>query len=303
MNLFLRFLALSLLITAAPAAERFGLEQHGRIVRLSDAQIAPDGRSVVGLVSRANFEENRYDVELVLVDAASRAQKVLTRRRASQPRWSPSGSSLAFLSPVDGQSRIFVIHIDGGEATQVFKAPMGAGSYAWRPDGGAFACLSEEEPAKREGEERHNRSFEADVNYLLTEKPRPHHLWLVPAGGGEAGMWSAYRPVWLSMPATSRRHLTARRDGLEPSSSADGARPPRTSRPRSSAAAEHPAPPCWVTGSHLAGGEPRSEVGARRRAAGAIPPAQSRTVTARRRAASIPTPRRRSGSPSDGGRS
>ena len=48
---------------------------------------------------------------------------------------------------------------------------------------------------KREGEERHNRSFEADVNYLLTEAPRPHHLWLVPAAGGKArrltsGEWS-----------------------------------------------------------------------------------------------------------------
>ena len=193
---FLRFVSLSLLLAAAPAAaEQFGLDQMGRIVRLSDPQIAPDGRSVVVIVSRANFDENRYEAELVLVDVTTRAQKVLTRRRVSQPRWSPTGSSLAFLSPVDGKTQIFDLPIDGGEATQITKAPMGIGSYSWRPDGEAFAYLSEEEPVEREGEERHNLSFEADVNYLLRETPRPHHLWLIPAGGGEAtrltsGEWS-----------------------------------------------------------------------------------------------------------------
>ena len=94
--------------------ERFGLEHSGRIVHLSDPQIAPDGRSIVVAVSRANFDENRYDVELVFVDVATRAHKVLTRRQASQPRWSPSGSSLAFLSNVDEKAQIFVIPIDGG---------------------------------------------------------------------------------------------------------------------------------------------------------------------------------------------
>ena len=139
---------LSLLLVATPAAaERFGLDHIGRIVRLSDPQIAPDGRSVVVTVSRANFDENRYDVELVLVDVATGAQKVLTRRRVSQPRWSPSGSSLAFLSQVEDKAQIFVLPIDGGEATQITKAPMGVGSYSWRPDDGAFAYLSEEEPA------------------------------------------------------------------------------------------------------------------------------------------------------------
>ncbi len=175
--------------------ERFGLEHSGRIVQLSDPQIAPDGRSIVVVVSRANFDENRFDVELVLVDVASRAHKVLTRRQASKPRWSPSGSSLAFLSQVDEKAQIFAMPIDGGEAMQISEAPMGVGSYSWRPDGGAFAYLSKEEPVKREGQERHNRSFEADVNYLLTETPRAHHLWLVPADGGESrrltsGEWS-----------------------------------------------------------------------------------------------------------------
>ena len=186
MRLFVPLAALSLIAGAPAAAQQFDLAQNSRIVRLSDPQLSPDGRSAVVVASRPNYEENRYDAELVLVDVSSRAQKVLSRRRASSPRWSPSGSSLAFLSPVDGKAQIFVMPVDGGEAAQISKAPTGVGSYAWRPDGSGLAYVSEEEAPKREGEERHNRSFEADVNYLLTETPRPYHLWLVPSAGGEA---------------------------------------------------------------------------------------------------------------------
>ncbi|MHA1939485.1 MAG: prolyl oligopeptidase family serine peptidase [Candidatus Thorarchaeota archaeon] len=106
--------------------------------------------------------------------------------------------------------------IDGGEAIQISNAPMGVASYAWRPDGGAFAYLSKEEPEKREGQERHNRSFEADVNYLLEETPRAHHLWLIPADGGEAkrltsGEWS----VAAGLTAGSARAPSWSPDGKE----------------------------------------------------------------------------------------
>ena len=177
------------------AIERFKLEHIGKVVQLSDPRIAPDGSSIVVCISRANYDENRFDVELVQVDIASRTNKVLTRQSASQPRWSPSGKSLAFLTKVDEKPQIFVMPIDGGEAMQVSDAPMGVDSYSWRPDGGAFAYISKEEPVKVEGPERHNRAFEADVNYLLTETPRSHHLWLLPVEGGAAkrltsGEWS-----------------------------------------------------------------------------------------------------------------
>jgi len=189
--------------------ERFGLEHIGQIVPVSNPQISPDGSSVVISVSRINYDENRNDTELVLVDVASRNHKMLTRRQVSQTSWSPSGSSLAFTSKVEDTAQIFVLPIDGGEAMQISNAPMGVASYAWRPDGGAFVYLSKEEPEKLEGQERHNRSFEADVNYLLKESPRSHHLWLIPAKGGESkrltsGEWSvaaglagrSAAPVW-----------------------------------------------------------------------------------------------------------
>ena len=88
------------LLTPAAASGRFDLEALARLARVSDPQISPDGRSIVVIVSRPNYDDNRTDAELVLVDVATGAQRVLTRGRKqlAAPRWSPSGDRLAFLA-------------------------------------------------------------------------------------------------------------------------------------------------------------------------------------------------------------
>src|SRR5258707_5279669 len=93
----------------AQQPRRMQLDDLGRIVRVSDPQIAPDGKSIVVVVARANYDEDRYDTDLVLVDIASGNQRTLTheRRSISHPRFSPSGERLAFLSnvaPASGRS-------------------------------------------------------------------------------------------------------------------------------------------------------------------------------------------------------
>src|SRR6476469_8444053 len=99
-----RLSVLFLAAAAALSADRFTLEQTGRIVRLSDPQIAPNGSAIAVIASRTNYEENRYDPELVLIDVATRDQRVLDRGRRgiTQVRWSPDGTRLAFLASVDG---------------------------------------------------------------------------------------------------------------------------------------------------------------------------------------------------------
>jgi dipeptidyl aminopeptidase/acylaminoacyl peptidase len=187
-----------LAVIAPQPAARFDLDTSARIVRVSDPVISPDGRSVGIVVSRANRNENRYDSELVLIDIGSRRARVLTqgRRGVSAPRWSPDGTSLAFLANVEGRAQLFVLPIDGGEARQVTTSPTGIQTYAWRPDGRAFAYAALDEPVRLEGEERFNRAFEIQHNsFLQSEAPVPSHLWVVSADGGPArrvtsGTWS-----------------------------------------------------------------------------------------------------------------
>ena len=183
----------------APGAGRFELASLGKLARVSDPQISPDGKSVVVVVARPNYEDNRFDAGLVLVDVANGQERVLThdRRGVSSPRWSPAGDRLAFLaSGANAKPQIFVMPMSGGDALQATKSPAGVQQFAWRPDGQAIAFAATDEAPKRTGEERHNDAFEAGNNdFLVTSAPLPTHLWLVSSNGGEArrltsGSWS-----------------------------------------------------------------------------------------------------------------
>ena len=182
-----KFATLLLALAGALSAARFGIENIGKIARLTDPQIAPDGKSIALVVSHTNYEENRYDPELVLIDVATRTQRVLTRDRRglSQARWSPDATRLAFLATVDGKPQIFVLPMNGGEPWQATKSPTGVQQYAWRPGASnEIAYVASDEPPKITGEERHNRAFEIQNNhFLIQEAPRPAHVWLISADG------------------------------------------------------------------------------------------------------------------------
>lgn len=191
-------------VAPSPRAQSrtFELGDLARVVRLADPQIAPDGRSIALVVSRANLDEDRYEAELALVDVASGFTRELTyeRRSVSQPRWSPSGDRIAFLATVgagrDAHPQMFVMAAAGGDARRLSSAPMGVQQYAWSPDGATLAYATSDEPEKRTGAERFNDSFEVgNDDFLVTAAPTPTHVWLQPSDGGAArrltsGTWS-----------------------------------------------------------------------------------------------------------------
>src|SRR5262245_15107454 len=136
-----------LIVTATAQQRRMQLDDFGRLVRVSDPQISPDGKSIVIVVGRANYDENRYDSDLVLVDVATGAQRTLTndRRSVSHPRFSPSGDHLAFLSNVSlannapQRPQIHVMPMGGGDVRRITNAPKGVQQFAWSPDGRSIA--------------------------------------------------------------------------------------------------------------------------------------------------------------------
>ena len=112
-----------------------------KIVNVSNPAISPDGQSIVIVVSRVNWDEDRYDSQLVLVDIATGAQRPLTniRKGLDLPQWSPSGDRLAFVAEAGEEKKaaaqIFVLPMNGGEAQQITSVPLGVEQFAWRPDG------------------------------------------------------------------------------------------------------------------------------------------------------------------------
>jgi dipeptidyl aminopeptidase/acylaminoacyl peptidase len=195
-------MCLGVAVPAGTQARSFELADLARVVRLADPQLAPDGRSIAIVVSRANLDEDRYDADLTLVDVDSGKLRPLTsdRRGVGQPRWSPSGDHLAFLASVgtgrDLHSQVFVLAMSGGEARRITNAPNGVQQYAWSPDGSTIAFATADEAEKKTGPERFNDSFEVgNDDFLVTAAPTPTHVWLVSSDGGAArrltsGAWS-----------------------------------------------------------------------------------------------------------------
>jgi dipeptidyl aminopeptidase/acylaminoacyl peptidase len=187
-------------------ARRMELSDLNRIVRVADPQIAPDGKTIVCVVSRANVKDDKWESELMLLtlSSASASPRPLTygRKHVSSPRWSPGGDRLAFLGEAgagkDAKPQVFVLAMGGGDARKITDAPEGVEQFAWRPDGRDIAYVTADEPANKKEIEAHDDAFEVGYNdYLATAAAPVYHLWLVPADGGAArrltsGSWSLH---------------------------------------------------------------------------------------------------------------
>src|SRR5882762_3017526 len=88
-----------LAIPATPG-KTFDLAWVGKIVRVTDPEIAPDGKSLVAVVTHPDYEHDLNMTELAQVDMATGKTRYLThdRKTATFPRWSPTGDRLAFLA-------------------------------------------------------------------------------------------------------------------------------------------------------------------------------------------------------------
>jgi dipeptidyl aminopeptidase/acylaminoacyl peptidase len=174
----------------------------GKLVGLADPQISPDGKSIALVVSRPNYDKNKYESEIVLVDIVTGKHRVLTHDRvgASQPRWSPTGDRLAFLAVhgagKEAKQQIHVLPMEGGDARRVTDAPNSIQHYAWKPDGKEIAYAAADEAPNKKDIEKGNDAFEiGNDDFLTTAAPTSTHVWLVSADGGTAkqltsGKWS-----------------------------------------------------------------------------------------------------------------
>src|SRR5271156_1839271 len=223
---FLEILAV-LLALAAPGrakaqARKIELGDLQKIVNVSSPEISPDGKSIVIVVSRVNWDEDRYDSQLVLVDIATGSQRVLTniRKGLSSPQFSPAGDRLAFLAETGWDAKndakeekksapqIFVLPMNGGEPQPITRAPLGVEQFAWRPDGAFVAFASPDEPPNKAEIEKHHDLFEVgDNDFLATSAPTPSHIWLVSSSGGTAkrltsGTWSLSKSAPPSSPSS-----------------------------------------------------------------------------------------------------
>ncbi|MBU6477656.1 MAG: PD40 domain-containing protein, partial [Xanthomonadaceae bacterium] len=185
--------ALAALLVSIPvlshAAVPFRLDDLQKLVKLSDPQLSPDGKSVAIVASTPVWKTDKHDTRIDVVDVASGAKRALTHDRegVSSPRWSPDGTRLAFLAK-DGktkQSQIYVMPLAGGDAQRVTDAKEGVVEFTWSPAGDRIAYIAQDPPINEKAIKAHDKAFQVtDGNFLLRNAVAPWHLWVVAATGG-----------------------------------------------------------------------------------------------------------------------
>src|SRR5216683_4916073 len=112
------------------------------IKSVGGTQISPDGKWVAYTVGYGDFKQDAFITQIWLVESDTGKNFQLTRgeRSSTNPRWSPDGRWLAFLSNrQDDKNQIFLINPLGGEAQQLTKSETAIGSFAWSEDGKTLA--------------------------------------------------------------------------------------------------------------------------------------------------------------------
>ncbi len=122
---------------------------------VSDAQLSPDGTSVVYQLARtrrADEAPGGARSEIWIVPSTGGEPRRLTSSDDRQPRWSPDGRRIAFLGrrPDTALPQIHVLDMSGGESRPVTTAPAAVGSFKWSPDGRFIAYTYADPPSDQE---------------------------------------------------------------------------------------------------------------------------------------------------------
>src|SRR5207237_4735276 len=128
---------------------------------VGDPQLSPDGKWVAYTVTRYSLKENRGTTRVWLADVAAGGgtSRQLTAGPGSdrQPRWSPDGRTLAFVSTRESGAQLWRLSMSGagGEARRVSSLADGVSDPVWLPDGtGVLVASDIKWPADQEIDRR-----------------------------------------------------------------------------------------------------------------------------------------------------
>jgi dipeptidyl aminopeptidase/acylaminoacyl peptidase len=132
-----------------------------KVKRVGSVLPSPDGARVAFVVSEAlmDGEKSEFNSQIHVANSDGSDSFQLTRgdKSSTQPRWSPDGQWIAFLSARGGdRTNLFRIRVAGGEAEQLTNEKGSIATLAWAPDGKSIAFVmpdpksEEEEKAAKE---------------------------------------------------------------------------------------------------------------------------------------------------------
>jgi dipeptidyl aminopeptidase/acylaminoacyl peptidase len=148
---FVLFAVITATISIADAQHVPTLDDLLTLKSIGGTQISPDGKWVAYTVGYGDFKQDAFITQIWLVNSENGKSFQLTRgdKSATNPRWSPDGQWLAFLSNrTEDKNQIFVIDPSGGEAQQLTKSETAISNFGWSEDGKTIAYTATEPTAQ-----------------------------------------------------------------------------------------------------------------------------------------------------------
>lgn len=183
-----------------------------------NSEISPDGNNVVFCVQRVDKKtEKKYsNIWVVPTDRGSARQFTYGEWTDRQPKWSPDGREIAFISnrKDEEQEQIYILPFYGGEARKITDFKGEIKSYEWSPNGKQFVCnfrKKDKETIEREKDEKKKKLgvvsrhitrafFKMDGSGFLPKER--WHIWIVSSQTGKAKqltdseVYDEYSPQW-----------------------------------------------------------------------------------------------------------
>jgi dipeptidyl aminopeptidase/acylaminoacyl peptidase len=138
--------------SSARAKPPFDVDALWAIRRVGAPTLAPDGRFACAPVTSFSMNRNVGTTQLWLfptghgprADARARARRMTSGEKDTDPRWSPDGTRIAFISKRkdDAEPQVYLIAPDGGEAQRLTDLATGVTAIKWFPDGKRIAFVS-----------------------------------------------------------------------------------------------------------------------------------------------------------------
>jgi dipeptidyl aminopeptidase/acylaminoacyl peptidase len=181
-----------------------------QLASVSDPKISPDGNWVAYVLSRIDSAKNKRnsDVWMMSWDGQQSIQLTNSPDGESQPRWSPDGKYLSFVSARQGatNSQIWLLDRRGGEGKQLTNLKGDLSDYAWSPDGKRLVLAIKTPESTDTSKNKFPKPYILDKYHFKQDvegyvQPRPTHLYIFDVESKKldtltVGDYSETSPVW-----------------------------------------------------------------------------------------------------------